>query len=68
MYEWFLWAREWAHARVDPYKRRLQVWLRRLRPAYGGRLLRRVLRIRRACLRREMLAQQAATAATAKNP
>jgi hypothetical protein len=47
VYDWFLWTRDWAHALVEPYKHRVLVWMRRLRPAHAGRLLRRILRIRR---------------------
>jgi hypothetical protein len=47
LYAWFMWLRDWAHALVDPYKHRIQTWLRRLRPRHGSRLVRRLLRIRR---------------------
>jgi hypothetical protein len=47
LYEWFIWLRDWAHAVADPYKHRVLVWARRLRPAHGSRLLKRILRIRR---------------------
>ena len=47
MFDWFVWLRDWAHELVDPIKHRMQIWLRRLRPRHGGRLLRRLMRIRR---------------------
>jgi hypothetical protein len=47
LYEWFMWARDWAHAVADPYKHRVRIWLRRLRPGHGGRLFKRARRIRR---------------------
>jgi hypothetical protein len=62
LYEFFLWARRWAHERIAPIAQRLREWshqtvdpiaqrLRRLRrllqPRHTGRLLQRVMRIRR---------------------
>jgi hypothetical protein len=62
LYEFFLWARNWAHERVEPVKQRLKAWshetiapiVRRLRrwrrllqPRHAGRLFQRVIRIRR---------------------
>ncbi len=47
MYEWFLWARDWAHAQTEPIRQRLQQlkWL--LKPQRAGRFLRRLMRLRR---------------------
>src|SRR5215467_5538570 len=62
VYEFFLWARDWAHEKiapitrqlrewshqtVDPVARQLQRWRRLLQPRRAGRLLQRVMRIRR---------------------
>jgi hypothetical protein len=62
VYEFFLWARAWAHDKVDPIRRqlrewshemvrpiarRLRRWRRMLRPQHASRLLERVMRIRR---------------------
>jgi hypothetical protein len=47
VYEWFVWARDWAHAQVDPVKARLRRYLRMLRPERAGRFFRLFLRVRR---------------------
>jgi hypothetical protein len=62
VYEFFMWARGWAHEKIEPVKRRLREWshetinpiVRRLRrwrwtlqPRHAGRLFQRVMRIRR---------------------
>lgn len=62
LYAFFLWARNWAHEKVEPVKRQLRTWseetiapvirqLRRwrrmLQPRHGGGLVQRVMRIRR---------------------
>jgi len=51
MYEWFLWARDWAHAQTDPIRQRLHrlTWL--LKPQRAGRFLRRLIRLRRRAYR-----------------
>jgi len=52
MYEWFLWARDWAHAQTEPIRHRLRSlrWL--LKPQRAGRFLRRVLWLRRRAYRK----------------
>jgi len=52
MYEWFMWARDWAHAMTEPVRERLRqlTWL--LKPQRAGRFLRRLMRIRRNAYRR----------------
>jgi hypothetical protein len=52
MYDWFLWARDWAHAMTEPVRERLRqlAWL--LKPQRAGRFLRRLLRLRRNAYRR----------------
>jgi hypothetical protein len=62
LYEFFVWARDWAHEKIEPVKRQLREWsqeaiapiLRRVRrwrrmlqPRHAGRLFQRVIRIRR---------------------
>jgi hypothetical protein len=62
VYEFFMWARDWAHEKIEPVKRRLREWshetidpiVRRLRrwrrmlqPRHAGRLFQRMMRIRR---------------------
>ena len=62
LYEFFMWARGWAHEKIEPVKRQLREWshetidpiVRRLRrwrrllqPRRARRLLQRVMRIRR---------------------
>lgn len=51
MYEWFLWARDWAHAQTEPIRQRLHQlkWL--LKPQRAGRFLRRLMRLRRRAYR-----------------
>jgi hypothetical protein len=58
VYEFLLWARDWANEKVAPVKRqlrasvvpvmrRLRRWRRMLQPRHAGRLFQRVMRIRR---------------------
>jgi hypothetical protein len=62
LYEFFMWARGWAHEKIEPVKRqlrewshetidpvvrRLRRWRRMLQPRHAGRLFQRVMRIRR---------------------
>ncbi len=62
VYEFFVWARTWAHEKIEPVSRQLKEWsdqtvqpitrrLRRwrriLQPRHAGRLFQRVTRIRR---------------------
>jgi hypothetical protein len=62
LYEFFLWARNWAHEKIapvarqlkewshqtiDPIVRRLRVWKRLLQPRHSGRLFQRLMRLRR---------------------
>jgi len=52
MYDWFMWARGWAHAMTEPVRERLRqlTWL--LKPQRAGRFLRRLMRLRRNAYRR----------------
>jgi len=47
MYDWFMWARQWAHDITEPVRERVRQlkWL--LKPQRAGRFLRRLARIRR---------------------
>jgi hypothetical protein len=51
MYDWFLWARDWAHAQIEPVRlRALQLtWL--LKPQRAGKFFRRLMRLRRRAYR-----------------
>ncbi len=51
MYDWFLWARDWAHAQTEPIRQRLLQlrWL--LKPQRAGKFLRRLMRLRRRAYR-----------------
>ena len=51
MFDWFMWAREWAHAQTEPIRQRLQQlgWL--LRPQRAGKFFRRLMRLRRRAYR-----------------
>jgi hypothetical protein len=51
MYDWFMWARDWAHAQTEPIRQRLHrlIWL--LKPQRAGRFLRRLIRLRRRAYR-----------------
>lgn len=52
VYEWFVWARVWAHGITEPVRERMRqiVWL--LKPQRAGRFLRRFMRLRRNAYRR----------------
>jgi len=47
MYDWFMWARAWAHAQVAPVTARLRQYIWLLRPERAGRFVRRLIRLRR---------------------
>jgi hypothetical protein len=51
MYDWFMWARAWAHAQTEPVRERLKqlTWL--LKPQRAGRFFRRFTRLRRRAWR-----------------
>jgi len=52
MFDWFMCARDWAHAQTEPIRERLRqlVWL--MKPQRAGRFLRRLMRLRRNAYRR----------------
>jgi hypothetical protein len=53
MFDWFMWARDWAHAMTEPIRERVRqiAWL--MRPQRAGRFLRRLMRLRRNAYRRK---------------
>ena len=52
MFDWFMWARDWAHEITEPVRERVRqlVWL--LKPQRAGRFLRRLMKLRRSAYRR----------------
>lgn len=52
LYAWFLWARAWAHAQIEPVRERLRALMWLMQPQRAGKFLRRVLRLRRRAYRR----------------
>jgi hypothetical protein len=48
MYEWFLWARDWARLQTEPIRARIRkiFWL--FMPERAGRTIRRLIRLRRS--------------------
>ena len=51
MFDWFMWARDWAHEITEPVRERVRqlTWL--LKPQRAGRFLRRLMRLRRRAYR-----------------
>jgi hypothetical protein len=51
MFDWFMWARGWAHAVTEPVRERMRqlAWL--LKPQRASRFLRRLMRLRRGAYR-----------------
>ena len=52
MFDWFMWARDWAHEITEPVRERVRqlAWL--LKPQRAGRFLRRLMKLRRNAYRR----------------
>lgn len=52
LYDWVMWARDWAHKITEPVRERVHqiAWL--LKPQRAGRFLRRLMRLRRRAYRR----------------
>ncbi|HEY6754485.1 MAG TPA: hypothetical protein VI077_07195 [Pseudolabrys sp.] len=48
MYDWFIWARDWAYAQTEPIRARIRkiVWM--FRPERARRTFRRLMRLRRS--------------------
>ncbi|HET7851005.1 MAG TPA: hypothetical protein VFL51_18310 [Pseudolabrys sp.] len=51
LYEWVMWAREWAHEKVEPVRERVRQFIWLLRPQRAGKFLRRLMRLRRRIIR-----------------
>ena len=51
MYDWFTWARDWAHTQTEPIRQRLHRMLWLLKPQRAARFLRRLIRLRRRAYR-----------------
>ena len=51
MYEWFMWARDWAHAQTEPVRERLRQLMWLMKPQRAGKFLRRLMRLRRRAYR-----------------
>jgi hypothetical protein len=51
MYDWFLWARDWARAQTEPFRQRLHRLLWLMKPQRAARFLRRLIRLRRRAYR-----------------
>ena len=54
MYDWFIWARDWAHAQTEPIRERVRqlIWL--MKPQRAGKFLRRLMRLRQRAYRNRM--------------
>jgi len=51
LYDWFTWARAWAHAQIEPIRQRIRKLASQFRPQRTGRFFRRFLRLRRRAYR-----------------
>ena len=51
MYDWFLWARDWARAQTDPIRQRMRRWVWLMKPQRAAKFLRRLMRLRRRAYR-----------------
>lgn len=51
MFEWFMWARGWAHEITAPVRERARKLMWLLKPQRAGRFLRRLLKLRRRAYR-----------------
>lgn len=47
LFDWFIWARDWAHAQTEPIRARMRQYVWFMKPGRAGRFLRRLLRLRR---------------------
>ena len=47
MFDWFMWARDWAHEITEPVRERVQQLMWLLKPQRAGRFLRRLMKLRR---------------------
>ncbi len=51
MFDWFMWARDWAHEITVPVRDRVRQLMWLLKPQRMGRFLRRLMRLRRRAYR-----------------
>jgi len=51
MYDWFMWARDWAHAQTEPVRERVRQLMWLMKPQRAGRFLRRLIWLRRRAYR-----------------
>jgi len=51
LYDWFMWARDWAHAQTEPIRQRMRKLASLFGPQRAGRFFRRFLRLRRRAYR-----------------
>lgn len=51
MYDWFMWARDWAHRQTEPIRQRIQKLMWLIKPQRAGRFFRRFVRLRRRAYR-----------------
>ncbi|AXK82615.1 hypothetical protein DW352_20060 [Pseudolabrys taiwanensis] len=51
LYDWSMWARDWAHAQTEPIRQRMHKLASLFGPQRAGRFFRRFLRLRRRAYR-----------------
>jgi hypothetical protein len=51
MFDWFMWAREWAHAQTEPIRQRVRQLAWFIKPPRAGKFFRRLMRLRRRAYR-----------------
>jgi hypothetical protein len=51
MFDWFIWAREWAHAQTEPIRQRIRQLAWFIKPQRAGKFFRRLMRLRRRAYR-----------------
>jgi hypothetical protein len=51
MFDWFMWARDWAHEITEPVRARTRQFAWLLKPQRAGRFLRRLMKLRRRAYR-----------------
>jgi hypothetical protein len=52
IFDWFMWARDWAHEITEPVRERARQLMWLLKPQRAGRFLRRLMKLRRSAYRR----------------
>ena len=52
IFDWFMWARDWAHEITEPVRERVHQLMWLLKPQRAGRFLRRLMKLRRNAYRR----------------